>query len=250
MRCACGHEVNEGSQYCELCGRELFLSPASSPVMTAPPPNTLPVQAPNTYQSDLYPTQQYQPQQYQTPQYQSHKYQTLGGFLLVFVVFTFIGAPINLLSTAIGLPDDLYVIQSYVSMDAPAAAVFYGIYLVMALLQTVSELMLAILLLMRNRHIITMMALAVLTGVCGLIGLIAAYLLDPTLTLTAAYTLISIFVASSLIMLAVSVLLMVYFFKSVRVRTYMRSDAYITQGLWKFVKPPMPAVPDPPTPVA
>ena len=170
--------------------------------------------------------------------------------MLVLVVFILVGAPLSLLRTAIGLPDELYVVQSYVSMGAPAGAAFYGINLAMGILQTVSELMLAILVLMRNRHIITMVALAVLTGVCGLVCSIAAYLLDPTLTVTEAYTLIAIFAVGSIVMLVVSVLLMVYFFKSVRVRTYMRSDAYITQGLWKFVKPPMPAVPDPPAPMA
>ena len=237
MPCICGYENHESNQFCRQCGREL------PPLSTAPPqanePSFMSASSFVTVLSQM-------PSNAQFQQYPVHPYQTIGGLLLALLVIIFVSAPSSLFSTAAEFPNDLAIVNGYVDTGALVSAICYGSFLALGLLQTLFQLIFAILLLARNRHIITVLALVSASGLCGLVFLIVTYVLDPAFIATGAAVLIAAAAVVAVVSLAITILLMFYFFKSVRVRTYMKSDAYITQGPWKFVKPPCPAVPDPP----
>jgi len=162
------------------------------------------------------------------------------------VIITIIGVASSIFNTITGLPDDLSTIQFFASYAGMPSAVAFAIAHVFSLVETVMELLTAICIFTRNRHVITTIAATGVAAVCGIICTTIATVAGPTLSSDQTAFLAVVFSGVAIVSIAISVLMMVYFFKSVRVRTYMRSDAYITQGMWKFVKPPLPAVPDPP----
>lgn len=79
-----------------------------------------------------------------------------------------------------------------------------------------------------------------------MIVIVISVAMVPDFTGTQMSQVLGMLIPAAIFGILLSLLYLLYFFKSVRLRTYMGSDAYITQGPWKFASAPIPAIPDPP----
>jgi hypothetical protein len=245
MRCECGYESKEGARFCENCDAELL----PAPVPSAPVPSSTsyqypqqPMAVPRHYppQPGVVPSQ-YFPQFATVPYFvQVHKYQTLGGFLLFLIVGMLLAAGSALV---IGIVEDIQQLEAadgYIRRGQAMLAATYVIDATFSILQSVLEAMLAVLLIKKSKYVITVSVLGALAGVVQAICSIVVSLNSPSTEHLAFFGFLAI-----VLIVVVQALYMLYFFKSVRLRTYMQGDEYITGTIWKFGNPPMPAVPDP-----
>gem|GEM_PF-5098107 len=149
------------------------------------------------------------------------------------------------LATQVDYPLSRNLIQTYMDSGGAVAALCHVLYMVFSFAQRVLEFLSTILIIRRNRHMITVFAVSVLLGLCSLVCSTLEGLSNPLLPTGATFVFIVIGILGGVLVLGVGVLFLLYFFRSVRLRTYMGSPSYITQGPWKFIKAPIPAVPDP-----
>ena len=176
---------------------------------------------------------------------QSHPYQRLSGFVLAILAAAVITIPFSIMNTFFEIPREFHPLQAFSEMGASAAVFFYALGMLFSVVQTIAEIVFVIALLLRNRHVISLFALTMAAGLIQAICILTSLLLASGGGFSQGDALMATYVAVILGLVIAGALLLVYFFKSVRFRTYMKSDVYITQGIWKFVKPPKPAVPDP-----
>ena len=248
MRCTCGYETSEVTQCCPACGRGLFPSPETTPFYAAPHPPRHQQTPPPHQQNQPY-QHQSQCQQYQYPQPQQHqrqKYQSLGGFLLVLVILVFILVVVSIANTIWRIPADFSAIPRYLDKGTMVSAITFGFYLPLSYGKIILELIFALMVITRRRHIITLMAAILLSELLLFILNSVSRAFDPTISGELLGILLRSSALYTIVFIIVAALILVYLLTSVRVRTFMRSDSYITQGIWRFVSPPVPAVPDSP----
>ena len=75
--------------------------------------------------------------------------------MLVLVILIFANCFFGILNTISALSDDLATIQSYADMEAMVSAIGYMVFMALSIVQTLLELLVAVLIILRNRHVIT-----------------------------------------------------------------------------------------------
>lgn len=174
---------------------------------------------------------------------QRHRYKKLGGFLAFFVVAFILGCVSNMVVIMNKLPGDLSAVEYFFLQGQFLLFGFQVVSIVGLAAINVLQLMAAIQIIRRQSNFSTFFILGMLSGCLGLvcsllmIGIASAPL--PPL----AIGLIMVFVA---VCLTVGfVLEILYILKSVRLRTYMGSDEYITKcPFLKWATPRQPAALD------
>ena len=159
-----------------------------------------------------------------------------------------IALPLHLMNSAMSLPRELGTILSFLNSGATGSAIFFAVNLAFGVIQAVFEFLLGLFIVRRSRHIVLAGVGTIAAGLCGLICLVAAYLLESSLTLAGSGSLSIGIVLGLIVFIGVSFLILLYLVRSVHLRTYMGSADYLTKSMLKFVKPPTPVVPDPPMP--
>ena len=193
---------------------------------------------------------------------QKHKYQRLGGFLaIVLILYVLIFAFLA------------FRVFSLYGVYAPAMQLFsdkgdavsvclIGAGLIVTALSLIGGILFIVAFLRKRRHFLSLFLTSAVAWPIAYFLLHLPFFLTNTQVLSNGVEMLLVSSPSPTLILslffdtttirtvflpfAVYILFFIYFVQSVRVRTYMKSDAYITKTLWKFIKPPYPAVPDPP----
>jgi len=174
-------------------------------------------------------------------QNEAHPYQKLGGWLLFFVICNLFSM-VNLFSRGSSGPWALLGFFTYVS------GVEFVCLLAMLLLQLYKiaiNITTAIMVIRRSPYFLRLEQLSWLGSILGqAVSLPILFSLQPQYPAGGNITLIIAFGAIPMTVVMI-VVLMLYYAKSVRVRTYMGSDEYLRLAFFaKKIKGPEPAVPD------
>lgn len=171
-------------------------------------------------------------------------YNKLGGALLFFYVIYIIGICLSVIVMLAYTPNMLSVLPWLTNSGFGSVATILVVTSLAALVQLVLLIGVVITISTRNRHFLTLLVIAT---IIELLAVILGFVLRAGSSGMGS----SSSVGQDLFGIVRDVLILVYFCKSVRVRTYMGSDEYLTRGfLTSWVTPPLPVEPYLVAPVA
>ncbi|MDR2196685.1 MAG: hypothetical protein LBO07_01820 [Coriobacteriales bacterium] len=170
-----------------------------------------------------------------------HRFQVLGGFYLIFLTVIAAVTLFVLLLVALNMNGFLVVTDYYFRASYSMLGLFYIAYFCGIIVMLAFNAAFLVTALMRLRSFLNIFALSLLFDLIYLAGFfIAGLLFDDQ-----AFRFIVIAEVLAMARFLPGAALLVYCVRSVRVRTYMKSDAYLTRSVFfKWKKPPRPAVPD------
>ena len=182
---------------------------------------------------------------------EAHPYKKLGGWLWLIVASSFLSLPLQIVNLLLKIRQANNLATMLNSFAEEFGATLMSGYQPAALdflplASCVISVVIAVLILRRNPRFLRLYQLSFLVSICLVfVGLFAdGFILDAIDELGIAVALI-IIVLSILLGIGSLFLYLLYYTKSVRVRTYMGSDEYLRLAFFaKKVKGPEPAVPD------
>lgn len=241
----CGTQLREGAKFCQKCGAsvsELEKYQNKRQPVQQPQINSQPQKQQVVYQ----PVYQPQPRPYYAPG--THPYHRLGGFLLFIVVWSYIGG----VSSFIGIITNIISYAGILSMSKwmPAGLTAWAVFAMIG--SVIISIITGVICIssanqIRSKdsnflHFIqsSIIAIMIISTVFNFIILIwikqfDSYGMLRTGTIIASLIVIVVIGVFGLILSSV------YFGCSVRVRTYMGSDAYLKQSLFNTTSNPIPA---------
>ena len=220
----CGSPLNEEANFCQKCGHPLYPMPA-------------PLGAPPSYVPPPYAA--YTPYPYDP---QTHPYKKIGGFLMFLLVSTVIGFAMTPLAILLFV----FLTRMMGELDPELAAMFTGQIISMTFTMAISLVgsIPAIQLLRRKTNFLTLYHIITIGG-WAVLPVQLLFLWHQSAAVLSPWGFVSSAAYGLVIGIITFILYRMYYTKSVRVRTYMGTDAYITQcPFTRGVAPPVPAVPD------
>ena len=181
--------------------------------------------------------QDHNPNTVTAPNPQYEKYSQMGGWLLFLVILAVIDILFKLWSLFTSYPALISLTPSIFELESPVLNLVTVYDLVGIPALTILSFLTIVMILRRHRSFLTFFSFCVIIGLLSLIMIFVAGSAYPeSLTVNTAVL--------GFIGFVISFLVLLYFATSVRVRTYMGNDEYITKSLFtRGVKPPQPIEP-------
>ena len=181
--------------------------------------------------------QNYYPNIKKTPNPLFNKYSNLGGWLLFFVVMNIIAVVIGVIGILAILPDYLDMVSELSASGDPNHGTPFLLLFISGIVQLIIVTIATIMIFRRQRGFLTIIFFDAFLSILAVIFGFVLSSMYPWYTSGGD-------IPNAIYSITINILVVVYFVKSVRVRTYMGSDEYITKGMFTSgITPPQPVEP-------